>query len=227
MKKPIILELFCCAGGAGMGYSRAGFDVIGVDIVDRTNYPFTFHRADALDVLKEVVRGYHPWVVGIHASPPCQAKCTLTQGTNAHLADRYEDLYEPVKDLMTRTGLPGVIENPSARPDAVLCGEMFGLGVIRHRKFELVNWQTDPPKHTPHRGRVRGHRHGKYYDGPYIAAYGKGGGKGNVAEMQEAMGIYHTDVHEELTEAIPPAYTEWVGRRLLAWLKGEEMEEAA
>lgn len=227
MTKPIILDLFCCAGGAGVGYSRASFDVIGVDIVDRPNYPFAFRRADALDVLNDVVRGYHPWVTAIHASPPCQKNCTITKGTNAHLASSYDDFYDEAKELMTASGLPGVIENPSSRPDVVLCGEMFGLGVIRHRKFELVNWYVDPPKHIPHRGRVRGHRHGVRYDGPYIAAYGKGGGKGTVAEMQEAMGIYHTDVREELTEAIPPAYTEWIGRRLLAYLNGEEQAEAA
>ena len=88
--------------------------------------------------------------------------------------------------------------------------------MIRHRKFELINWSTEQPEHKPHRGRVRGWRHGRYHDGPYIAAYGKGGGKGSVAEMQEAMGIDWTDVHEELREAIPPAYTELIGARFLA-----------
>ena len=111
-----------------------------------------------------------------------------------------------------------MIENPSARADWTLCGEMFGLGVIRHRKIELVNWSAPGPAHKPHRGRVRGWRHGVYHDGPYIAAYGKGGGKGSVAEMQDALGIHWTDVHEELTESIPPAYTEHIGQELMCYL---------
>ena len=130
-------------------------------------------------------------------------------------------MYDEVRDLMYASGLPGTIENPRSRPDLVLCGEMFGLGVIRHRKFELVNWATDfdyKRDHVKHRGRVRGWRHGKFYDGPYVAAYGAGGGKASITEMQEAMGIDWTDVREELTEAIPPAYTEYIGRRLLAHL---------
>jgi DNA (cytosine-5)-methyltransferase 1 len=220
LSKPVIVDLFCCAGGAGMGYHRAGFEVIGVDIVPRPNYPFEFVKMDAIDVLKDIVRGYQRWMVGIHASPPCQKDCTLTKGTNAHLADKYVDLYDQTKELMEATGLPGVIENPRAQKDMVLCGEMFGLGVIRHRNIELVNWSAPAPKHKTHRGRVRGYRHGVWYDGPYIAAYGKGGGKGNVQEMQEAMGIDWTDVHEELTEAIPPAYTEYIGHQLMAHLKG-------
>jgi DNA (cytosine-5)-methyltransferase 1 len=152
----------------------------------------------------------------VHISPPCQAACSLTKGTNAAIAGRYTDIYDEVKSLMYASGVPGVIENPRARPDMVLCGEMFGLGVLRHRKFELVNWSAPAPAHVKHRGRVRGYRHGVWYDGPYIAAYGKGGGKGSVTEMQDAMGIHWTDVHEELTEAIPPAYTEYIARQFLS-----------
>jgi hypothetical protein len=93
---------------------------------------------------------------------------------------------------------------------------MFGLGVTRHRKIELGGWSTDKPTHLEHRGYVRGWRHGEYRDGPYVAAYGDGGGKATVPEMQEAMGIPWTDVRKELTEAIPPAYTEWIGTRFLS-----------
>lgn len=216
LAKPKLLDLFCCAGGAGEGYDRAGFEVVGVDIVDRPNYPHKFIKADALEVLQDL--DFLSEFDAIHASPPCQAKCTLTKGTNAHLADNHVDLYPIVAPLMYASGLPGVIENPESRKDMVLCGEMFDLGVIRHRNIELVNWSAPAPKHKKHRGRVRGYRHGVWYDGPYIAAYGKGGGKGNVKEMQEAMGIDWTDVHEELTEAIPPAYTEYIGHQLMAHL---------
>jgi DNA (cytosine-5)-methyltransferase 1 len=225
VSKPRIVDFFCCAGGAGVGYFRAGFDVVGVDINPRPNYPYDFIQADALELLRDVdfLRQFD----GVHTSPPCQAKCALTKGTNAKLADRYVDLYPIVAPLLYAAGVPGVIENPEARADVTLCGEMFGLGVLRHRRFELVNWATSKPKHVKHRGRVRGWRHGEYFDGPYIAAYGKGGGKGDVREMQQAMGIDWTDVHEELTEAIPPAYTEWVGTRLLEHLTATDMEEAA
>jgi DNA (cytosine-5)-methyltransferase 1 len=200
--------------------------VLGVDIVDRTNYPYTFVRDDALAYLTALGFAFD----AIHASPPCQAKCTLTKGTNKRLAASYDDFYEETRDLMIATGLPGVIENPSARPDVVLCGEMFGLGVLRHRNIELVNWTTDfdyKRDHMKHRGRVRGYRHGEWHDGPYVAAYGAGGGKATVPEMQEAMGITWTDVREELTEAIPPAYTEWIGARLMAHVMAGRLEEAA
>jgi DNA (cytosine-5)-methyltransferase 1 len=188
--------------------------VEGWDIVERPRYPFKFYQGDALEVLRNPA--YLRLFDLVHISPPCQAKCSLTAGTNKALAGRYVDLYPEVRDLMYASGVPGVIENPSARPDMVLCGEMFGLGVIRHRRFELVNWSAKAPEHIKHRGRVRGYRHGQWFDGPYIAAYGNGGGKGSVTEMQEAMGIHWTDVREELTEAIPPAYTEHIARQFLA-----------
>jgi DNA (cytosine-5)-methyltransferase 1 len=185
---------------------------VGVDIAPRPRYPFPFVQADAIKYVREHGHRFDL----IHASWPCQAKCTLTKGTNAHLADRYTDLLPAGREAMESTGVPFVIENPEARADIALCGEMFGLGVLRHRNFELGGWSTAQPAHKKHRGPVRGWRHGVYRDGPYIAAYGKGGGKGSVTEMQTALGIDWTDVHEELTEAIPPAYTEWIGRQFLA-----------
>ncbi|MEU3285604.1 DNA methylase [Streptomyces longwoodensis] len=229
MKRYRIADLYCCAGGAGWGYLETGFDVTGYDIVDRPRYPASFVQADAIETLKRILAG-EIVVDAVHASPPCQYSCTLTKGTNKHLASRYTDLYDETKELMEATGLPGVIENPRARPDVVLCGEMFRLGVIRHRNIELVNWTTDfnyKRDHRKHRGRVRGFRHGVWHEGPYVAAYGNGGGKATVREMQEAMGITWTDVREELTEAIPPAYTHWVGERLAAHLNALNLEEAA
>ncbi|MET9425623.1 DNA methylase [Streptomyces sp. NPDC006540] len=211
-----VLDLFCCAGGAGMGYYSAGFDVIGVDIVERPRYPFAFLQEDALDTLRDLINGYGD-IRFVHASPPCQRDCALTKGTNKARRDSYPDLYGPVRDLMYASGIPGVIENPAARPDWVLCGEMFGLGVLRHRNFELVNWSAPAPAHKKHRGRVRGYRHGEWHDGPYVAAYGAGGGKATVPEMQEAMDIHWTSARTELTEAIPPAYTQAVGEAFIRW----------
>ena len=107
------------------------------------------------------------------------------------------------------------VQGSSLRRDLTLCGEMFGLDVIRHRYFELGGWWTPPRSHMAHRGRVAGWRHGEYFDGPYFAVYGDGGGKGTVAQWQTAMGIDWTDDRRELAEAIPPAYTEHIGRQLL------------
>jgi hypothetical protein len=218
--RPALLDLFCCAGGAAMGYNRAGFKVTGVDIADRPNYPFTFHRADALEYLATLITtGEIEQYAAVHASPPCQAGCALTVGTNAARGwgRSHVQLIPELRTLLDATSLPYVIEQPNGkapvRKDLRLCGEMFGLDVLRHRVFELGGgWSVPQPAHPRHRGYVRGYRHGVYRDGPYVAAYGAGGGKATVPEMQQAMGIIWTDVREELTEAIPPAYTEWIGR---------------
>lgn len=216
--RPALLDLFSCAGGAAMGYHRAGFKVTGVDIVDRPNYPFTFHRADALEHLATLIAsGEIEQYAAVHASPPCQAGCALTVGTNASRGwgRDHVQLIPELRTLLDTTGLPYVIEQPNGkapvRADVRLCGEMFGLGVLRHRVFELGRWTVPQPAHPRHRGYVRGYRHGVYRDGPYVAAYGAGGGKATIPEMQTAMGITWTEVREELTEAIPPAYTQWLG----------------
>ncbi|KOU67193.1 DNA cytosine methyltransferase [Streptomyces sp. IGB124] len=218
--RPLLLDLFSCAGGAAMGYHRAGFTVVGVDIADRSaRYPFAFRQGDALAVLAELIgTGEIAEYTLVHASPPCQGKCTLTVGTNQAMGwgSDHVDLVAPTRALLNASGVPYVIEQPNGkadvRKDISLCGEMFGLGVLRHRNFELGGWNTPRPAHRPHRGRVRGWRHGKFHDGPYVAAYGSGGGKATVPEMQAAMGIEWTDIREELTEAIPPAFSEWIGR---------------
>ncbi|MFJ7421486.1 DNA methylase [Streptomyces uncialis] len=223
--RPRLLDLFCCAGGAATGYHRAGFRVDGVDIAARPTYPFPMHQGDALDHLARLIdTGGIGRYAMVHASPPCQAGCALTVGTNRSQGwgGTHRDLVAPTRALLDRTGLPYVIEQPNGRAeirkDITLCGEMWALGVIRHRNFEVSGWTVPQPAHRPHRGRVRGWRHGQYFDGPYVAAYGNGGGKPSVPELQTAMGITWTDVREELTEAVPPAYTAWIGRAFLARL---------
>ncbi|MEU7724021.1 DNA methylase [Streptomyces sp. NPDC040724] len=220
--RPLLLDLYSCASGAARGYDRAGFAVTGVDNRPRPNYPFTFIHGDALTVLADLIAsGEIRRYSVVHASPPCQKRCALTVGTNKSRGwgGEHVDLVAPTRELLDASGLPYVIEQPDGkadvRKDITLCGEQFGLGVIRHRNFELGGWTTAQPNHLKHRGRVRGWRHGKYHDGPYVAAYGNGGGKATVAEMQQAMGIDWTDVREELTEAIPPAFSEWLGRAFL------------
>lgn len=238
MNRPKMLDLFSCAGGAGMGYHRAGFDVYGVDIEPQPNYPFPFHQGDALKVLRTLMRNnpakrgvtfqregrpvtlYREDFAAVHASPPCQGYTALA----AVHGNEWPKLIPETRELLGSTGLPYVIENVQGAPvrrDLVLCGEMFGLGVIRHRYFELGGWTGTAPAHLPHRGRVRGWRHGEYFEGPYLAVHGEGGGKGSVAEWQVAMGIDWTDVRREIAEAIPPAYTQHIGAQLLAHVTQE------
>jgi hypothetical protein len=232
--KPWVLDLYCCAGGAARGYQRAGFDVIGVDIEPRPNYcGDAFYRADALDVLRAIfadTKGegqpfehtFRPCPPAlIHTSPPCQHDNTLTRGTNASMGwgrDHVQFVPE-TRRLLDVIGLPYVIEQPAGgtmvRTDLRLCMDMFPVGdppwVMRHRDFEISGFTVPQPKHRKHRGYVRGMRHGIVREGPYVAAYGSGGGKATVPEMQHALQIDWTDVREELTEAIPPAYTEYIG----------------
>lgn len=211
--RPRVLDLFGGAGGAAMGYDQAGFDVVGVDIADQPNYPFEFHRADAIEFALAHGREFD----FVHASPPCQAGCTLTAGTNAGRV--YPQLIPETRRVLDDLGVPYVIENVGGAPirkDLRLCGEMFGLAVLRHRFFELGGWSVAQPAHRPHRGRVAGMRHGQWFTGPYFAVYGDGGGKGTVAQWQAAMGITWTDVRKDLAEAIPPAYTRWIGSEFRA-----------
>ena len=208
-----LLDLYCGAGGAGAGYHRAGFDVTGVDVNPQPNYPHTFIQSDALTYLAEHGHEYDV----IHASPPCQASSALTKGTNK--GRRYVNLIPATRELLATFNVPTVIENVQGsdlRRDLTLCGEMFGLRVIRHRYFEISNVAVPHPLHKPHRGRVSGWNHGVWRDGPYFAVYGNGGGKGSVTDWQQAMGIDWTADRKEIAEAIPPAYTHYIGAQLLA-----------
>ncbi|MCX4987151.1 DNA methylase [Streptomyces sp. NBC_00572] len=218
-----VLDACCCAGGAAMGWYLAGWDVVGVDLDEQPNYPFPFVRGDAIEYIRAHGHEYDM----VHASWPCQYGAAITKGTNRHLRETYPDLIGPGREAMLAAGRPYVIENPDARPDVTLCGTMFGLPILRHRKFEAEGWFPLALPHTRHRGRVRGHRHGKHYDGPYVAAYGRGGGKATVAEMQVAMQITWTDVRHELTEAIPPAYTRFLAEQAAEQILAERMTVAA
>jgi DNA (cytosine-5)-methyltransferase 1 len=222
--RPKLLDLFCGAGGASVGYERAGFEVIGIDNRPQSDYPFEFYCEDAMWLLRRFRSRGPEWFGNrfdaIHASPPCQASSALTKGTNK--GREYVNLIPETRSLLRATGLPTIIENVQGsdlRRDLTLCGEMFGLDVIRHRYFELEGFDATQPTHVPHRGRVRGWRHGTYYDGPYVAVYGDGGGKGSVVEWQAAMGIDWTEDRKAIAEAIPPAYSEFIGRRLLAQIE--------
>ena len=211
-----ILDLYCGAGGAAVGYHRAGFEVVGIDINPQPDYPFEFHQSDALTWLAEHgTDGFD----AIHASPPCQRASALTKGTQKYAGRDHPNWIPQTRRALKDTGLPYVIENvigSDLRKDLILCGEMFGLDVVRHRYFELGLFRCEQPQHPRHRGRVRGWEHGTYYDGPYRAVYGKGGAKGKIHEWQDAMGIDWTAHRRSIAEAIPPAYTAHIGTDLAA-----------
>lgn len=202
-----------------MGYHQAGYEVVGVDIEPQPNYPFEHHVSDAV----EFIRRHGAEFDLIHASPPCQQFSTITPDQTKH-----PDLIGKTREALTATGRPWVMENvPKApiRKDLMLCGEMFGIRVIRHRKFELSDPLMVPqPTHLKHRGRATGS--GRRYRGDYnipgyyASVYGTGGGKGTVEEWQQAMQIHWTDVKRELAEAIPPAYTKYIGQHAAAYLEG-------
>jgi DNA (cytosine-5)-methyltransferase 1 len=202
MKRPLLLDLFCGAGGAAMGYRRAGFEVVGVDTKPQPHYPFEFIRADAMAFPLE---GFDV----IHASPPCQAYSK----TAAFTKRDYPDLVGVVRDRLALYHY--VIENVVGAPirkDLVLCGEMFGLRVIRHRAFES-SLPLLSPAHQKHRGGTNAHR-GYSKGAHYVCVAGH---NYNTAEGKRAMDIDWM-TRDELNEAIPPAYTEHIGRQLIGSL---------
>lgn len=216
MSKPFLLDLFCGAGGATRGYQLAGFDVLGVDINPQPYYcGDDFNQCDVFEMLHIV-----KLADVIHASPPCQRYTTLAAGNNAN-SHTYPDHIAQVRDALMASGKPYVIENVPNAPllnPILLCGEMFGLDVIRHRNFES-NLLLMQPEHPKHRGRVAGYRHGEWFDGPYFAVYGDGGGKGNLEQWQNAMGMPWVFNKKGIAEAIPPAYTQFIGEQLMAQMK--------
>ena len=190
-----------------MGYHRAGFKVAGVDTAPQPRYPFTFWQRDAVEFL----RTYGSRFDAVHASPPCQ------RYTNAQKlrGNEHPDLVGPVRETLVDLGKPYVIENVPGAPlvDPVeLCGSMFGLQTYRHRLFES-NVALTPPAHPRHSARTtKMGRRPK--DGEFIHVVGNFSG---VARAREAMGIDWM-TRDGLREAIPPAYTEHIGRQLLEML---------
>lgn len=215
MSKPRLLDLCCCQGGAARGYHDAGFDVTGVDLYPQPRYPFEFIQADALDVLRDIA--FVSKFDAIHASFPCQAFLT---GTLAP-ARAVPDLVTPGRELLQKSGRPWVMENVMSAPlkkdrSIVLCGEMFGLRTYRHRRFEpspgLALLAPEHPKHlirTAHKS-----RRAAWDAGLHASITGDTGTYMGPA----AMGIDWM-TGNGLSEAIPPAYAEHVGRQLMAILR--------
>lgn len=221
MNRPRLLDLFCGAGGCSVGYHRAGFDVIGVDINPQPRYPFTFIQGDALLILASLDEDGAPWAAqfdAIHASPPCQDH--MRGGQHARGATGW--MLTATRDHLKAAGVPWVIENvPGApmRPDYRLCGCMFNLRIadamlVRERWFE-TSWQgfeMRPPCH---------------HDLPAATITGKGtptatrkaiGRNISVADRRALLGVPWM-ARDESSQAIPPAYTEHIGRQLIAVLE--------
>lgn len=225
MSRPVLLDLFCGAGGAGMGYREAGFHVVGIDIVDQPRYPGQFIQADVtklrrLDKFCDLIGAS-----AIHASPPCQ-KFTAYRRRGAGVGDGYPNLIPQTREMLRLTGLPYVIENVEAACDELvdpvrLCESSFGLDVRRHRLFESNipltapacdhSWQT--PRFAPasNRTNLRSTVEVGVYRIP-------------LAVQQKAMGIDWMKL-PELSEAIPPRYTRHIGRQIMSHLN--EIGEAA
>ncbi len=216
MSRPTLLDLFCGAGGAAVGYHRAGFDVMGVDHRPQPRFLFRFVQADALEYLAEHGREFD----AIHASPPCQA---YSVATPVSVRANHPDLLAVTRNALLATGRIWVIENVVGAPmlyHVTLCGGMFGLRVYRHRRFETSHLIFSPP-HPPHVAPAtgaRGNRERKRLyqeDGYHATICGNGG-----SHWGDAMGIDWM-IGKELSQAIPPAYTEFIGGRLMAVVNAE------
>lgn len=230
--KPRLLDLFSGAGGAGMGYHLAGFEVVGVDNRPMPRYPFEFHQADALEFVAEHGREF----AAIHASPPCQAHTAMK---TMHNAKEHADLVPETRRLLQATGRPYVIENVVGAPienGVTLCGSMFGLGVgdaelRRHRLFESNVMLLAPT--CRHGSRVIGIYGGHVRNrSRTIGIYGEGvrdsrrkHDKGvddfTVEDGRVAMGIDWMTL-AELCQAIPPAFTRHIGDQLMDYLQRRE-----
>lgn len=229
--KPVLLDAFCCAGGAAKGYQCAGFYVVGVDIEPQPNYcGDEFIQADALDVIANAHWSCSPTCRdgynAVHASPPCQRWSDLA-ARNGNAED-WPDLITPTRALLASVAVPWIIENVEGAPlvdPVMLCGTMFPrLRVLRHRLFES-NAPLGAPAHGAHplvftHDKRKAH-HGKLdQDTSFVQV--TGGGNCTMENARDAMDCPWMVTKHELNEAIPPAYTEYLGYQLRAALGGDD-----
>lgn len=226
--RPRLLDLFCGAGGCAMGYHRAGFDVVGVDIVEQPRFPFPFVLMDAMDAIQRLNRNH--WYIecatedrawfgkdfaAIHASPPCQSYSAMNRAVKGDVPK----LIPAVRHLLEQSGKPWVIENVEGadmRGNIImLCGTMFGVRVRRHRLFECsgLDLVLVPPcecRNGVIRGKLIGHRvAGKVAPGRTKPPYA------TETDRRDAIGVPWMQPREA-RQAIPPAYTEFIGKQLIA-----------
>ncbi len=209
-----VLDLFCCAGGAGMGFHQAGFEVIGIDIEPQPKYPFQFIQADAIEYLKSNWQKFD----AIHGSPPCQGYSNLTPKDHKH---KHEKMIDVLRAELLKTGKPFIIENVAgARHDLIkpimLCGSMFKLRTQRHRYFE-TSFEIEVPYKCDHSQlpllvttASKASREKRFKLGMKPKS---------VGNAPLAYGIDWMDF-KGLKEAIPPAYTKFIGSQLLLHLQG-------
>jgi DNA (cytosine-5)-methyltransferase 1 len=221
MRRPRLLDLFCGAGGAAVGYHRAGFDVVGVDIVRQPDYPYEFHQADALTF---DLTGYD----AIHASPPCKAFTPAGNAsrTEQRLFPMHDNLLTPMLERLACQPITWVVENvpdaPMPAGSVTYCGSSFGLDVKRHRLFAAsvpllgpeCNHDTWTPRFQSLDWKAR--RAGRL--ARVVSVHGNlQGGADTLKLRQRAMGIDWMP-NDRLTQAIPPAYTEHIGRQIITHL---------
>ncbi|UYZ60109.1 DNA cytosine methyltransferase [Hymenobacter latericus] len=214
--KPKLLDLFCCEGGAAKGYVDAGFEVVGVDIEPQPNYPYAFIQADAVQALRELVETGH-WhgyaltdFAAIHASPPCQGY----SNTQKLQGNEHPLLIEPVRALLEQSGKPYAIENVPGAPllnPITLCGTMFGLETTRHRLFECQPTLWFPPAPCSHVKKTTKMGRKPKPGLEYMHIVGNFNG---VAYAREVMDMPWASRYG-LAQAIPPAYTKFIGAHLL------------
>jgi DNA (cytosine-5)-methyltransferase 1 len=214
MRRLRLLDLYCCQGGASKGYDAAGFEVTGVDIDPQPRYPFTFVQGDAIAYLREHGHEYD----AVAASPPCQAStvCQRIQGRE------HPRLIAPTRDALIASGRPWIIENvegalPELRDPVTLCGAMFGLRTYRHRLFETSGFALPVPEHPAHLAPIA--KMGRPVPSGHFGHY-----VGNFSGVEAArrdMGMPWAN-RDGLREAIPPAYSEWIGAALMAGLRAGE-----
>lgn len=232
MTEPLVLDAYCRLGGSSYGYRLAGFRVVGVDKKDCSEgyAGDEFVQGDAVEFIKRHGRKFRL----IHTGPPCQGQIAITQANRKRKGwtDDHVNLIPSTRAALEETGRPYVIENgPSRhlRADLTMCGLTFGLQVFRHRSMELGGWSAPRPPHIGplnHPGHLTiGWRHGchrtiepsvcpkhaKWCRGTVYGVYGEGGGKPSVTDAQKALGIDWMHNIEDLNEAIPPAYTRYLG----------------
>lgn len=219
--KPILLDVYCGAGGCTRGYQEAGFYVVGVDKSPQPRYcGDEFIQDDALHFLDTVDLSRFDV---LHGSPPCQH---FTHMLNHGMADRnkHPDLIEATRQRFQSAGKPYIIENvPGARQKLInpilLCGNMFGLRVYRHRLFEL----------SPELF-IFGHHHIRHKEKIVHAGmaprehefYCPVGHLADQEGSQKAMGIDWMQGQYEIAQAIPPAYTKWIGSQILTLVETQK-----
>jgi DNA (cytosine-5)-methyltransferase 1 len=220
--KPKLLDLFSGAGGAGYGYHLAGFELLGIDISPQPNYPFRFLQMDALSIDVEWARETFD---AVHASPPCQAYSRLR-----HLpwlkGREYPELIDATRELLRAIGKPWIIENVMDAPlkwGATVCGEALGRkGLSRHRRFEssevLLGTLCLGHETLASGSASLGKRYTTGVTG--VKEISRSSIAGHVTGWREAARIMEIDwmTRDELTQAIPPCYTEYLGEQLLAYL---------